>query len=145
MPLTTNIVVDEEACLDIIDQMRISIPEELRESKKLLQEKQRVVNQSQEEAKRIVALAREEASHLLDQHAMVKDAQSRGRAMHDQAQREADAVRAGADEYAVKSLQKLEAILVPLLKEVQNGLATLQKEPSSPHAPDAPEREGTAQ
>ena len=137
IPLTTHIIVDEEAYLDIIDQLRISIPEELRESKRLLQERQRIISQSQEEAKRIVALAREEAAHLLDQHAMVKDAQSRGRAAREQAQREADAVQAGADEYAIQSLQRLETLLAPLLNEVRNGLATLQQEPGSSEEPKA--------
>ena len=137
MPLTTHIIVDEEAYLDIIDQMRISIPEELRESKRLLQERQRIINQSQEEAKRIVTLAREEAAHLLDQHAMVKDAQSRGRGAREQAQREADAILAGADEYATQSLQRLEVLLAPLLNEVRNGLAALQQETESPKEPTA--------
>jgi hypothetical protein len=68
---------------------------------------------------------------------MVKDAQSRGRAAREQAQQEADAIRAGADEYATQSLQRLEVLLAPLLNEVRNGLATLQQEAESSKEPKA--------
>jgi len=130
--MSSHVIVDEEDCLDIIDQMRISIPEELREAKRILQERQRILNQSQEEAKRVVALAREEASHQLDQHVMVKDAHTRGQAALDQARREAEMIRLGADEYAVEVLERLERILAPILSEVHNGLASLREVSSEP-------------
>ena len=52
IPLTRNVMVDEDRMLDIIDQMRIAIPEEVKKAQQLLGQRDRVLAQAQEEANR---------------------------------------------------------------------------------------------
>ncbi len=65
LPLSRNVVVDENAFMDIIDQMRISIPDEVKKAQQIIAQKDRILAQAQEEANRTVQIAREKASEWL--------------------------------------------------------------------------------
>ena len=60
-------MVDEERILDIIDQMRVSIPEEIKKAQQILAQRDRILAQAQEEANRKLALARDQSEQLLEQ------------------------------------------------------------------------------
>ncbi len=127
IPLTSNVIIDEDDYLDLIDQMRISIPEEIKQSKRIQQEKERVIAQAQEEAERIVALARDRASGLINDHEVLQAAEARGETVVERARREAEEIRADADQYVIEVLSQLEEQLGSLLNTVHNGLLTLQQ------------------
>ena len=61
IPLTHNVIVDEDRFLEIIDQMRISIPEEVKKSQQVIAQRDRLMAQAQEEANRTVGLAQSKA------------------------------------------------------------------------------------
>ena len=77
IPLTHNVIVDEDKFLDIIDQMRISVPEEVKKAQTVFSQKDRVMAQAQEEANRTLQLAREKADSLVEKEGLVQDAQRR--------------------------------------------------------------------
>jgi vacuolar-type H+-ATPase subunit H len=126
IPFTSSVMIDRDRCFDLINQMRISIPEEIKKAKRVQQERERVIAQANEEAERITALAREQASKLVTGHEIVTQAESRIDAVMDRAKREAENVRSGADEYAMSVLSELEKRLVEYLTTVRNGMATLK-------------------
>jgi len=127
IPLTHNVIVDEDKFLDIIDQMRISIPEEVKKAQEVFTKKDRYMAQAQEEANRTLQLARDRASDLIDKEALVADAKRRADQILDQARLEADTVRAGADQYAQESLLNLEHAMEQLLTQVRNGVRLLEE------------------
>lgn len=127
IPLTSNVLVDEDDYLDIIDQMRISIPEEIKQARRIQQERERIIAQAQEEAERVVALARERAEDLMNEHDLLREVESRRTKLLEEAQREAEGIRADADEYVIEVLSELEEQLNSFLKTVRNGLATLRE------------------
>ena len=127
IPLTHNVIVDEDKFLDIIDQMRISIPEEVKKAQEVFTKKDRYKAQAQEEATRTLQLARDKASDLIDKEALVSDAKRRADQILDQARVEADNVRAGADQYAQESLLNLEHAMEQLLTQVRNGVRLLEE------------------
>src|SRR5512139_1683869 len=107
IPLTRNVMVDEDRMLDIIDQMRIAIPEEVKKAQQLLGQRDRVLAQAQEEANRTLELARQKADQLTSKEVVVQEAQRRAEQIVSQARAEADGVRADADNYAMDSLTQL--------------------------------------
>ena len=127
IPLTHNVIVDEDRFLDIIDQMRISIPEEVKKAQQIFSQKDRVLAQAQEEATRTLSLARDKADTLVEKEALVQDAQRRASQIVDQARLEADNVKAGADQYSLDALMNLEVELERLLNQVRNGLQVLEQ------------------
>lgn len=127
IPLTHSVIVDEDRMLDIIDQMRVTIPEEVKKAQQVLAQRDRILAQAQEEAERTVQLARERAEQMVQRDTIVQEAQKQAEQILAQAQLEAENIRREADAYALQSLQRLEEELNRLLRQVRNGISTLQQ------------------
>jgi len=130
IPLTRNVMVDEDRMLDIIDQMRIAIPEEVKKAQQLLGQRDRVLAQAQEEANRTIELARQKSDELVAKDMVAQDAQRRADQIIAQSRVEAENIRADADDYAMNSLLQLEAELERITNQVGNGIRLLRDEQS---------------
>ncbi|MCS7251201.1 MAG: ATPase [Anaerolineae bacterium] len=128
LPFLGWVVIEERRLLDLIDQMRVTIPHELKQARRITQERERIIAQAKEEAERIVALAQEQAGDLIAQHQIVQAAEQRAAVIVERAQREADRLRADADDYALTRLLELEETLFQLLQIVRNGVEKLRNE-----------------
>lgn len=126
--LTHNVIVDEDKILDLIDQMRVAIPEEVKKAQQLIAQRDRLLAQAQEEANRTLAIAREKSEQLLERDATVQAAQARAEQILDQARADTDQTRKEADDYVVETLRVLELELERYLTQVRNGILTLQNE-----------------
>ncbi|MFZ5910137.1 MAG: hypothetical protein ACOYYU_09000 [Chloroflexota bacterium] len=138
IPFTHNVAVDEDRMLDIIDQMRIAIPEEVKKAQQLLSQRDRVMAQAQEEANRTLQLARDKADGVISKDNIVVEAQRRAEQIVAQARADADATRRDADDYVIESLQRLQDELERSLNQVHNGIRTLEEERMRRTAPAAP-------
>jgi len=127
IPLTHSVIVDEDKFLDIIDQMRISIPEEVKKAQQVNAQKERLLAQAQEEANRTLQQAREKAEQMVDKESLVAEAQRRAAQIIDQARADAEDVRIGADQYALDGLAGIETELERLLNQVRNGIQVLEQ------------------
>jgi hypothetical protein len=130
IPLTRNVMVDEDRMLDIIDQMRIAIPEEVKKAQQLLGQRDRVLAQAQEEANRTLELARQKADQLASKEMVVQEAQRRADQILAQARTDAEHVRIDADDYVLDSLTQLQAELERISNQVSNGIRTVKDEQS---------------
>lgn len=128
IPFTHNVAVDEDRMLDIIDQMRIAIPEEVKKAQQLLSQRDRVMAQAQEEANRTLDLAREKADGLVKKDGIVQEAERRADQIIDQARAEAEDTRQDADDYVVNTLGRLQDELERSLNQVRNGIRALEEE-----------------
>jgi len=128
IPLTHNVIVDEDRMLEIIDQMRISIPEEVKEAQQVFAQRDRVLAQAQEEGNRTIALAKKKAEEITGRDAIVENANRRIEQMMDQAKADAELVRLEADQYVIEALSALEAEATKILNQARNGIATLRAE-----------------
>ena len=127
LPFTSNLVIDEDAFLDVIDQMRISIPEEVKQAKRLAAERDRVLDQSRQEADRIVATAQQQVVSLTSEHEVVKSAQEIAEEIIAEANRSAGEVRAEADVYVMDVLSDMEEQLLRLITTVRNGIQQVER------------------
>ena len=123
-----RVLLDEQRAWEIIDQMRVSIPEEVKKAKRINQERDRIIAQANEEGARIIELAKDEAEQLASDTEIAHQAQSRATTIVERAQREADALKADADDYTMLVLGKLEEDLAKALSIVRNGLLKLNTE-----------------
>jgi F0F1-type ATP synthase membrane subunit b/b' len=134
LPFTHNVIVDEDRMLDIIDQMRVAVPDEVKKAQQLLSQRDRILAQAQEEANRTLAIAREKSEQLLERDSIVQAAQARADQVINQARIDMDKERQEADQYIVDSLSRLEMELERTLTQVRNGIITLQREATKPEA-----------
>jgi hypothetical protein len=127
LPLTTNVVVDQNAALGLIDELRVAVPEEVRAAKRINAEGERIIEKAQEEAERIVGRAQEQAAFLIDERGLTQSADVLSREVIAEAHRDADEIRRGADEYAVSVLVGLEGDVVKTLQSIKKGIALLDE------------------
>src|SRR5512143_1562624 len=128
VPFTHNVVVDEDRMLEIIDQMRIVIPDEVKKAQQVLTQRERFLAQAQEEADRTIVLAREKAEQIAAKDNIVVEAQRRADQILAQARADAEATRRDADDYVVDTLLQLQDNLEKVLNQIRNGVDTLQQE-----------------
>ena len=128
IPLTHSVAIDEDRFLDIIDQMRVSIPEEVKKAQQVLAQKDRILAQAQEEAARTIALAKDKSDQLTHKDVITEAAKVQAEKIIAQAQQEADASRHESDEYVIETLTRLEVEIDRSLSQVRNGIKALQSE-----------------
>jgi cell division septum initiation protein DivIVA len=127
IPFTHNVIVDEDRMLDLIDQMRVAIPEEVKRAQQIQTQRDRILAQAQEEANRTLALAREKSEHLVERDSIVQSSQARAEQIVAQIETDAEMTRREADQYVVDTLRTLEMELERYLTQVRNGIQTLQQ------------------
>ncbi len=134
IPFTHSVVVDEDRMLDIIDQMRVSIPDEIKKAQQLLAQRDRLLAQAQEEANRTLALAREKSEQMVERDQIVQAAQARADQIIEQSHGEGESTKREADQYVLETLTNLEMELDRTLSQVRNGIRTLQndRQPAAP-------------
>mgnify|MGYP001765265944 FL=1 len=128
IPLTRNVVVDENTFMDIIDQMRISIPDDIKKAQQIINQKERILAQAQEEANRTVALAREKSERMIEKNELYLSAQNKVAQIEENARRTALQTQIEADRYVIDTLTRLEDELNRVLIQVQNGIQSLKAE-----------------
>ena len=132
LPMTGQVVLEQAAILDLIDQMRVAIPEEVKQARRIVQESDRVVAKAREEGEQIIGAAQEQAALLLQDQSILRDAEGRVGEMEKQAQTKADETMRGADQYASDVLIRLESDLVKTLSIVKKSLEVLEERRPEP-------------
>ena len=121
MPMTSRLMMDEPELIDLIDQMRTVLPEEIRYAKHVLREKEQILADAQAQADDILRTAREQADLMIQREGLLAEARAQAEQMVHQAQDETDRMRQGADAYAHQVLTDLEETLDRHLASVRKG------------------------
>jgi hypothetical protein len=127
VPLTSNVVLDQATVLELIDQLRVAVPEEVRQARRITEEASRITERSREEGDAIIGRAQERAAQMLEERELVRAAQQRAAEIIDAAQDEAREVRRGADEYAAGVLIRLEGECIKALTSIKRGIDMLDE------------------
>jgi hypothetical protein len=127
LPFLKKVAIDEEKLLDLIDQLRLSIPDEIKKAQSVLNQKDRILAQSQEEASRIVSLAQEQAQRLVEKDLIVQEARRVANELIRKSKDETLLIKKEADQYAIDSLDHLEVELSRILTQVRNGMIKLKE------------------
>lgn len=140
IPMTNKVQIDEREALDVLDLMRTAIPDEIKQARRVNQEREKLLAQAQTEANRIVTQAQERAERMTSDSSVVAQAEDRARQVIAQARSEADDVRRGADDYALEMLERLHDQLRRIEGNVQNAINAMATQPQSePHSDEEEE------
>ena len=128
VPLSAYLLVNEEKIFTIVDQMRVTVPDEIKRAGRIEGEKERILAQAHEEADRIRNLAKQEASELVNREVITSAAQQRADHILERANHDAITIRQDADVYVMEVLANLEEDLLRSVAVVRTGLHKLQAE-----------------
>ena len=122
-------ITDRDAALDLIDQMRQTIPEELKQARWIVKERQAMLDEARSESDRIIRSVQEEAEKIASEEEVLKKAEKRSAEIMEESRRREREIRLGAEDYADEVLANLEDNLARLLEAVQRGRSKLQGVP----------------
>ena len=134
-------VVDQNAALGLIDELRVAVPEEVRAAKRINAEGERIIEKAQEEAERVVARAQEQAAFLIEERGLTQAADEESRRIIEDANLDADDVRRGADDYAVAVLDGLRSDVEKTLRSIDKGIGMLDQRRARLQAPPQDEHQ----
>lgn len=126
IPLTRTVVIDQEEVLACIDELRLSLPDEIKQARWTLQEQQRLLSEAQAEAARTITRASERAQTMMGQQELIKRAEKQAETILRDASARAEEVRRAADRYAWDVMQSLEAQLLRTVATVKKGVEALR-------------------
>ena len=140
LPFTPSVVVNEEEILELVDRIRVALPDDLMTARHTVDERDQILERAEREIGEITARAAEEAARqvreaqaqaasLVEQHVIVAAATERARALVADAEQRALAERTAADDYAREVVQRLEEQLERWLGTVREGLQSLPQTP----------------
>src|ERR1700761_6451687 len=126
VPLTDQVRVDREEVYDILDQMRATIPEEIKQARWIVKERQEMLAEAKREAERIVKEARERQERMISDEEITKQAERGAEDIIEDAPAREREIRLGAEDYADETLNTPKVTLPKCIPAVQRGRERLQ-------------------
>ncbi|HWG22864.1 hypothetical protein [Actinospica sp.] len=121
MPMSTSCVINRAQVLELLDQLKHGLPEEMDRARRVLSDRESVLEDGRREAERMMERTRGERDSIINNTDISREAQDAAGRMLSQARREADQVRADADEYVDQKLANFEVVLTKTLQAVGRG------------------------
>ncbi len=150
IPLTNQIRIKEVDILNIVDQMRTSIPDEIKQARRVIQEKERILAQAQADASTLLARAREETERAMNREGLLRAAEARSQEMVQQAEEHSQAVvrraeeqnerlKTDADTYVAETLRNLKDHLASVEMDISRSILSIEKGLESLEIPEGEE------
>jgi len=121
VPFTQLALIAKEKCLDIIRDIRLNLPEEIKQAEWIKKERQRILLEAQKEAETIIKEGELQTKILIDQHEITQRAYQHSREIIENAQNNSKEIRAGAKEYADGLLEEIEGYIEEQLNLVKKN------------------------
>lgn len=127
IPFSSKIIVDKDEFMSLIEEMRIAVPEELKQAEWIKEEKQRIISEAKVDADKMLKDVQIHIENMVDNHEIVSEAEKRAEEILDRAQISAREVRSGAREYADDIISNVEESLREISGRMLNTVEHLEK------------------
>lgn len=121
VPWGGKVMVDEDEVLALVDQLRMSIPQEIKQARRVVQERQKIITDAQGEADKILSVAKERAEYLMNEQGLVNEAKARSEEILRQSREHSRKSMEEVDQYAHQMLTQLERVLEENLKQIKEA------------------------
>ena len=111
VPFSSKVMVDAEELREIIEEMRLKIPDELKQAKWVKEERQRIIADAEAEAQKRLNDTQNQIVNMIDEHVITKQAQEQKEQILENANKVAKEISIGTREYADALLEKVEEVL----------------------------------
>ena len=121
MPMSASCVINRAQVLELLDELKHGLPEEMDRARRVLSDRESVVAEGRREAERLIERTRGERDSIINNTDISREASAAASRILDEARREADQVRTEADEYVDQKLANFEVVLTKTLQAVGRG------------------------
>ena len=126
-PGSSRVTIDGQHVVNLIDEPRVSLPVELQQARRVIQERQRIVINAQEEARGILESAQERAGYLVSQAGVLGEARQQSEQRLREAEENAQRTRLGVSQFALSVIDDVEQSLRDQLHELERARAALEE------------------
>jgi len=121
VPFSNKTLIDKEEILEMVKDVRLRLPDDIKQAKWIKQEEARIIAQAKEEAERIINQAKNSISFLIDEHEITKKAYIQANEIIESAQKSSREIKSGTKQYADQVLLKVEDVLKDTLNVLQTN------------------------
>jgi len=121
VPFTSNIMIAENEIYEILDELRNVLPEEFRQARWIVKEREGMLEESRRQSERIIREARERSEMLVNETEILKNASRKAEDLLSIAEAKSRTIRLEAEDYADEKLASLEAALHKILAAIEKG------------------------
>ncbi len=126
VPFSSSVMVNETEIFELLDEFRSSLPEELKQARWMVKEKQELMDEARKESERIHEEAMEERARLIEETEIIKTARAEAERIIEEAQAQSREIRLEAEDYADERLANLEVTCYKLLEVIKRARERLQ-------------------
>jgi len=107
-PLSNKVMIDKEEILEVINEIRLKMPDEINRASWVAKERQRILNEAQSEADEMIDRVKDQQRYLVEENEITKQAQKHAEQLIKDAERKATEMKIGAYNYSDEILSKLQ-------------------------------------
>ena len=131
VPFSGRVMVEEEQFLALVDQLRIAVPNEIKQAQRVIKERERIISESQEEAAKILETARKRAEYFVSEQGILNEARQQSEELLRQVENRRNRSKSEIDDFALQQFSKLEEAMREGLEIIDNAVretvATLER------------------
>lgn len=107
-PLSNKVMIDKDEILEVINEIRLKLPDEINRASWVAKERQRILNEAQSEADELIEKVQDQQRYLIEDNEITKQAQKYANQIIQEAERKANEMKFGAYSYSDEILSKLQ-------------------------------------
>ncbi len=130
VPLTNKVMINREEILDIIQEIRIKLPDEIKQAAWIKEERQRIIDEAQKTAESMLSEAETKLEALIDREEVYRQAVIKAEEVLKKAELSSEEIMNGAMEYADELLYEAQEHfkdIIQILNENRKELRTSEK------------------
>lgn len=133
VPFSGRCILERDELLDVLQELRVKLPEDLKQAKWIKEERQRILQEAQAEADEIIKTVEKKAVNMVDENEITKQAITQGQQIVDRATYEKAQIVDSAYNYSDNLLETVEKVVLSTMKELEQCVAIVRNNRSSLH------------
>lgn len=119
LPLTNKLIVEYDKVKELIDEIKLAMPQEIRQAQTLVKERSVILEDAKKEAEAILKVADDKQRAMLNQNEIVRQAKLRAKEAKSEAEDRCRQLKNNANKYIEDSLKLADEILASNLNDLR--------------------------
>lgn len=126
-PLSSKVMIDKEEVLEVINEIRLKMPDEINRASWVSKERQRILNEAQNEAEELISKVTEQQKTLIEESEITRQAKKYANQLIQEAEQKANEMKSGAYDYSDEILSKLQEKIREINNIIEDNREVLKK------------------
>ena len=125
--LSSKVMIDKEEVLEVINEIRLKMPDEINRASWVSKERQRILNEAQNEAEELISKVTEQQKTLIEESEITRQAKKYANQLIQEAEQKANEMKSGAYDYSDEILSKLQEKIREINNIIEDNREVLKK------------------